>query len=60
MDNGGIGMIDDEDKEDEEESDKNKVTVNCGSAMVEICDLDLTSKHHIGQNQVSVALLQGQ
>ncbi|MPC73185.1 hypothetical protein E2C01_067504 [Portunus trituberculatus] len=45
MERGGIGMIDDEDEE--EETDKNKVTLNCGSATVEICDLDLTSKHHI-------------
>lgn len=52
MENGGIGMIDDE--EEEEEEDKNKLTVNCGSATVEICDLDLTSKHHIGVNQMEV------
>ncbi|KAK8381289.1 hypothetical protein O3P69_018399 [Scylla paramamosain] len=50
MEHGGIGMIDDEDEE--EETDKNKVTLNCGSATVEICDLDLTSKHHIGVNEV--------
>ncbi|KAG0721783.1 Nucleolar protein 12 [Chionoecetes opilio] len=51
---GGIGMIDDDDKEEEDESVKNKVTVNCGSAMVEISDLDLTSKHHIGINQMDI------
>lgn len=44
-------MVDDDDEE-EEEGGKNKVMVNCGSATVEICDLDLTSKHHIGMNQV--------
>lgn len=50
MEHGGIGMISDEDKE--EETDKNKVTLNCDSATVEICDLDLTSRHHIGVNEV--------
>lgn len=50
MEHGGIGMIDDDDEE--EETDKNKVTLNCGSATVEICDLDLTSQHHIGVNEV--------
>lgn len=51
MAHGGIGVIDD-DEEEEDEKEKNKVKVNCGSATVEICDLDLTSKHHIGINQV--------